>query len=151
MSEKKVVQEHSIVMEDGEYRERRDIEHGEDGIVVIWHTRKMDKKDDLDDDMIHSFEYTVIGRRENGKIMSTSISTEMSSEDLKIFQECWKEVWEFYYIHRSQSFLPPPEDQFVQKGLATAEPGIFENYKYLVQDVEVTTQKRSGANQDNWF
>ena len=126
MSEKKVVQEHSIVMADGEYRERREIEHGEDGIVVIRHTRKMDKKED--DDMIHSYEYTVIERREKGKIMSTSISTEMSSEDLKIFQECWKEVWEFYYIHRSQSFLPPPpEDQFVQEGLATAEPGIVED------------------------
>ena len=125
MSEKKViVQEHSIVMKDGEYRERREIEHGEDGIVVIRHTRKMYKKDYLDDDMIHSFEYTVIERREKGNIMSTSISTEMSSEDLKKFQECWNEVWEFYYIHRSQSFLPPPEDQFGQEGLATAEPEV---------------------------
>ena len=77
--------------------------------------------------IIHSYEYTVIERREKGNIMSTSISTEMSSEDLKIFQECWKEVWEFYYIHRSQSFLSPPEDQFVQEGLATAEPGIVED------------------------
>ena len=144
-----IVQEHSIDMKNVELSERREIQNV-DGIVVIRHTRKMRIERIQEwfpriERGIKSFgkmnmEYTVIKRREKGN-MSTSISTEMSPEELREFQECWKEFCELSYMcHHSQSFLPP-EDQFVKEGLATGEPGMH-------TDVEVLGRGRVGKEED---
>ena len=136
-----IVQEHSIDIKNVQLSERREMKNV-DGIVVIRHTRKMR----IGNWNTIKGEYTVIERREKGN-MSSSISTEMSPEELEKFQEAWKEVWEL--CHLSQSFLPPPEDQFVQlQGLATAEPGMHTDVEVLGTGA-TTTQNRSGANQDN--
>ena len=137
-----IVQEHSIDMKNVELSERREIQNV-DGIVVIRHTRKM-RIESIQGWFPRRYksvgkmnmEYTVIKRREKGN-MSTSISTEMSPEELREFQECWKEIWELSYMcHHSQSFLPP-EDQLVKEGLATEEPGMH-------TDVEVLGRGRVG-------
>ena len=137
--EKVTVQEHTIVMEDWELTERREIENVEDGVVVIRHTRKLKIPGCYD-----PCEYTVCERREKGKIMSTSISTEMSKVEFNEFQECWKNVREDYFMcHRSHSFLPP-ENQFGQEGLTTDEP---ERQCFVEAP---TTQKECGADEDNF-
>ena len=81
-SEKVIVQEHTIFVDGTKLSERREIENVQDGKSTIRHTRRIDDR-----------QYTVVAKRERGRITSSDFDTLMTPEEFSAFQSKWRIMW----------------------------------------------------------